>query len=1285
MKSPVRSLLFALAVGVQSLSMPSPSLGQDLTTTAERTAFSQTSTHADVMALCEALAAESPAISLGTLGQSGEGRTLPLLIVADPPVSTPEEARASGKLVAMLIGNIHAGEVCGKEALLMLARELGTTDDHPLLKDYVICLAPIYNADGNEKMAEGNRPGQVGPERMGVRPNAQGLDLNRDFIKAEAPETRALLRAFRQWDPDVFIDTHTTNGSHHRYVLTYSGPKHPGGDVELVEYVRDTMLPRITESLRESHGHETFTYGNFADEHTRWTTFPAAPRYSTNYFGMRNRIAVLSEAYSYATFEERVIATRDFCRAVLEDIASNREEVVALMDAADKRAASGSKNTAPTPIRTTPVALPEPAIAKGFVEVEQDGRRVPTDEAQDYEVEVLDNFIARVEVQRPWAYVLPQERRGIANKLQQHGITVQLLREDVEVESEASIIEAFEQEDRPFQGHRMVTVTTRVDAANRGIEAGDYIIPVDQPLGNLVVAMLEPAAEDSLVTWNFFDGEVAEGATHSVLRLPREIPLLTADLPPLEEDRAAPKRITYEAINSRDRPNLSGSPMRGVEWRDDEHYIISRGGDRWLVEAATGRYIETVTGEDRSAIDAAIETLPGIDARTASRARLSSRAGGVGLFTHSEDLYAVALDGSWARRLTSAPGEEELASLSPDGQYAAFVRAHDLYTVETATGIEVRLTTNGSENVRNGKNAWIYFEEIYGRNWRAYWWSPDSSSIAFYETDSTKVDRFTIVDDAVEPQEVLVTEYPKPGRPNPDVRLGIANAAGGEPRFVDLSGYTAGSFIVSSVRWWPDSSKICFSVQDRAQTWLDLCTTPTSGGEPRRLLRDRTEAWIEAPAYFQHLEDGTFLLSSERDGWQHVYRYSGEGELLNRVTEGPWEFRGVERLDQERGEMYFNCTADSPIGSSLYAVNLDGSNLRRITTERGTHRTSISTDGSYIADFWSNADQPDQAVLLDRDGKLVRTLDTNPVFELEEWELGRMELTNAPASRSTEDDPVALEVQLIYPPEFDPNKTYPVWFLTYAGPHAPTVRDTWSGGRTQDQMLAASGFIVCRSEPYSASGKGARSAWVAYRKLGTEEMKDIDDLMRWLKEKPYVDGSRIGMSGFSYGGFMTAFAMTHSDHFAAGIAGGSVTSWNDYDSIYTERYMQTPQDNPEGYAGTSVVAAAKNLKGNLLIVHGMVDDNVHVQNSIKLIRALQDADKDFGTMLYPRFAHGIWSPHYRRSMYEFQMKLVEQGAGTEPASEADQAAPPARRDEARGRRRNRAGAGTPAQAPSGQP
>lgn len=1220
---------------------------QELLTTAERTDFTETSTFDDVDAFFGQLAAQSDRVRRSELGTSVEGRAIPLVIIADPPVASPEEARRGGRMVALLLGNIHAGEVCGKEALQMLARELALEEDQPLLEHFVVCMVPIYNADGNERMAPDNRPGQVGPDRMGVRPNAMGLDLNRDFVKAEAPETRALLRFFRRWDPEVFIDTHTTNGSHHRYVLTYSGPKHPGGDQPLLTYVRDTMLPRVSETLREEHGHDTFTYGNFAANHTEWTTFPAAPRYGTNYYGLRNRISVLSEAYSYAPFSERVIATLDFCRGVLSDVAAHRDEVGSLLASADESVLTASGSKDPTPVRTSPVSLPAKSVAKGFVEVDVGGESRATEETRDYEVEVIDQFIGVESVDRPWAYILPGGRYEIAAALRRHGITVEEIREDLALDVTVYTFESVNQPDRAWQGHRMATVEVSASEQERQVESGALLVSADQQLGHLVVAMLEPHADDSLLAWNYFDDVLAPGAQYPIVRVASQLPILTTALPALPEDRDPPKKITYEALyESRDRPSLTGNPMRSVRWRDASHYTVQRGRETWLVEAESGRYIELIqeSGDDRDAIASAIEGLVGLDARAArqiaDRGRYEDRAGGRAIFSYQGDLYAVDLEGTWARRLTSSPGEEELASLSPDGSYAAFVLGHDLYAVEIGTGIERRLTTTGTGRVRNGKNAWVYFEELFGRSWQAYWWSPDSRSIAFFETDSTEVDTFTLVDDATEPHEVELTEYPKPGSPNPHVRVGIVRAAGGEPAFVPLDHYTRGAFVISSVGWWDDSSRIHFTVQDRAQRWLDLCTAPPDGGAMTRLLRDRTEAWIEAPSYFHVLDDGSFLLSSERDGWNHLYRYNADGSLANRVTEGEWEFRGVELLDEEQGVIYFNCTADSPIGLSLYRVRLDGSDLRGLTPGRGTHRTSVSPDGGFLVDSWSHVGQPDRTVLLDGNGEFVRTLDSNPVHAIDDWDLGEVELVSIPASRTDGGEAVTLEGLLVYPPDFDPSRSYPVWFMTYAGPHAPTVRDSWSGGRTGDQMLAQSGFVVFRGDPYSASGKGARSAWVAYERLGEPEMEDIDDMMRWLKAKPFVDGSRIGMSGFSYGGFMTSYAMTHSDHFAAGIAGGSVTSWGDYDTIYTERYMNTPQENPEGYERTSVVAAAGNLHGRLLLVHGWMDDNVHVQNSIKLVKALQDADKDFEMMFYPRFRHGIWSSHYRRLNYDFQMRLI---------------------------------------------
>ncbi len=283
MPRPILARLAALALlsGPASLAAPP----EDLRTVAEKTDYKATARHAEVVALCEALARSSPLIRLAELGKSGEGRSLPLMIVSDPPVATAVEARTSGKLVVFLFGNIHAGEVDGKEALPMLVRDLVAKPGDPLLKKLVLCVAPIYNADGNERVAKTNRPGQVGPEEaMGIRENAQGLDLNRDYMKLEAPETRALVRFLNAWNPDLTIDTHTTNGSHHRYTITYEGPKNPAGSRLIIDYMREKMLPQVGTTLEIDTGYKSFFYGNFEGDHTRWTSYPATPRFGTTYY-----------------------------------------------------------------------------------------------------------------------------------------------------------------------------------------------------------------------------------------------------------------------------------------------------------------------------------------------------------------------------------------------------------------------------------------------------------------------------------------------------------------------------------------------------------------------------------------------------------------------------------------------------------------------------------------------------------------------------------------------------------------------------------------------------------------------------------------------------------------------------------------------------------------------------------------------------------------------------------------------------------------------------------------
>ncbi len=381
----------------------------DLLTVAERSQFKATARHAEVVELCGRLAKSSPLIRLTELGRSGEGRSLPLLIVADPPVSTPEAAKASGKLVVFLFGNIHAGEVDGKEALPILVREIVERTDHPLLRHLILAVAPIYNADGNERVSKDNRPGQVGPEEgMGQRANAGGLDLNRDFMKLEAPETRALVRFLNEWDPHLTIDTHTTNGSHHRYTITYEGPKNPAGNARLIAFSRSRLFPEVGEALEKRSGYRSFFYGNFEGNHTRWTSFPATPRFGTTYIGLRNRLSVLSEAYSYAPFKDRVFATRDFCLALLEFVAEHREEVRALLDDARRRSvAAGLDPTDRVAIRSKARAFPGKVAVLGFVEREENGRKVATDQPKDYACEIEEDFVPDLEVARPFAYLIP--------------------------------------------------------------------------------------------------------------------------------------------------------------------------------------------------------------------------------------------------------------------------------------------------------------------------------------------------------------------------------------------------------------------------------------------------------------------------------------------------------------------------------------------------------------------------------------------------------------------------------------------------------------------------------------------------------------------------------------------------------------------------------------------------------------------------------------------------------------------------------------------------------------
>jgi len=720
-----------------------------------------------------------------------------------------------------------------------------------------------------------------------------------------------------------------------------------------------------------------------------------------------------------------------------------------------------------------------------------------------------------------------------------------------------------------------------------------------------------------------------------------------------------------------------GGFSAGVTWLDDQRYLQMRSGGRgqesgWMVvDAATGTATPLF---DVAKFEAALAVMPGISADEAKRlARrgnpmvdrprpntpTSSTESPTTAFNPSrtgmmlrigDDLFHYTFASGALVRLTDAPGDEEDAQFSPDGRFVAYTRGGNLFATDVASQRERQLTRDGSDTILNGRLDWVYQEEIYGRGtYRAFWWSPDSTRLAFLRLDEQPVPEFTVVDHIPHRQQLEVFDYPKAGDPNPTVTLAVARVMGGPVQVIDTSKYSAREHLIVNVSWHPSSTQVVYQLQDREQTWLDLNLANASSGGTTTLFRETTKAWVsvlDAPTW---LEDGSFLWLSERSGWQHLYHYKADGTLIRQVTNGPWEFATLYGVDEKNKAVYFAGTERSHIGSDIYRVGLDGSGLKRLSQAPGTHRAQFSPGFVHYVGTWSDITTPTQTRLHRADGSEVRVIDENKVTSLAQFRLSTPEFLQVKTR-----DGFVMEAMIIKPPDFDPSKKYPVLQQTYAGPHAPQVRNAWGGtGYLFNQFLAQQGVIVWLCDNRSASGKGAESAWAAYKQLGTTELADIEDGLAYLKKQPWVDGTRIGISGWSYGGFMTSYALTHSTSFAMGIAGGSVEDFALYDSIYTERYMLMPQNNPEGYAKTSNLRAAKNLSGRLLLLHGAMDDNVHMQNTIQFAYELQKANKPFELMVYPKSRHGVSDPalvqHMRTLMVDFIMRTLTPAGGKTPA------------------------------------
>jgi hypothetical protein len=514
-----------LAVSVSTPQDPAQTKPDPLQSRPERTNFEETSRLEDVTAFLTALSAKSPLVRVQTFGTTEEGRPMPLVTLSNPAVSKPAE-RPAGRPVVFLLANIHGGEVEGKEAVQVLMRRLTSGDLRPLLDRMVIVIAPIYNVDGNEAIDVMNRTAQYGPVAgVGRRENAKGLDLNRDYMKLESPEARALAGAFTAWDPHLVVDLHTTNGSYHGYHLTQSIPLNLSLSPKILDYHRETMMPAIMQSLEARHKVRAYYYGNFergnagnasVGELRRWNAFDHRPRAGQNYVGFRNRLTILSEAYSYLSFKRRIEVTEQFVEEILAYVDGHRAEIVALTKSLDDEWITRAQGSAEMPLgveyELRPLPKPVPVLV-GEVkqEVNPRNQRPMTVAIEDsYKPELMQDyayFVPTRTVPMARVYVLLQDAafQPIVDKLRQHGVTVEELTAPLTAEVSSFVVEAITTSPKPFQGHNEVKLKGQYIAEKTTIPAGTRIVRLAQPLGLLAAYLLEPESDDGLTNWNFMD------------------------------------------------------------------------------------------------------------------------------------------------------------------------------------------------------------------------------------------------------------------------------------------------------------------------------------------------------------------------------------------------------------------------------------------------------------------------------------------------------------------------------------------------------------------------------------------------------------------------------------------------------------------------------------------------------------------------------------------------------------------------------------------------------------
>ncbi len=719
-------------------------------------------------------------------------------------------------------------------------------------------------------------------------------------------------------------------------------------------------------------------------------------------------------------------------------------------------------------------------------------------------------------------------------------------------------------------------------------------------------------------------------------------------------------RLTIERLVAS--PSLSGPSIARVKFSPDGRRITYLQGrtddfrvqDLWEYDLDTGTTRLLV--DSRALLGGAQERLSEEEKARRERQRISARGivdyfwspdGRALLFPLNGDLYLLPLGGK-LRRLTATEAAEIDPKFSPDGRHVSFVRERNLFVIELATGRERALTTDGGGTIANGVAEFVAQEEMDRDT--GYWWSPDGSRIAFARIDESPVklvNRYEVTSDGS--VTTVPQRYPFAGTPNVGVRLGVVEVRSRRKTWIDLG--SDEDIYLARVRWLPDSKHLSFQVESRDQKTLELriATVGRKGGTPRTVIRERSPTWINLSHDLRFLKQGREILwSSERSGYRHLYVFDRKGRLLRRLTDGEWVVAAVRAVDEKRGRVYFEGYRDTPIERHLYWVDLSGrdSTVHRLTHEPGFHTTSFSRDAALFADFFSSVHRPPTVVVKHAlDATRVTVLLAN---RLDAEHPYAPYLKGAAEQRFgtlvAADGRTVLHYHLRLPPGFDPKKRYPAIIDVYGGPGAQRVVNRWSIGF--DEILARRGFVVMKLDNRGSANRGKAFEDVLHRRMGFAEVEDQTVAARFLVAQPWVDPTRIGVWGWSYGGYMTLeLLMKRPRIFRAGVAVAPVTDWRLYDTHYTERFLGRP-DEGDAYRISSVFPYLKGLKDDaLLLVHGMADDNVFFDHSVKLMGRLQKQRRQFRLMTYPGRRHGIRGEDARAHLWTMALEFFEERLG----------------------------------------